>query len=130
MPNVLRSLAPWHTAIAVAALASGAMPRQLRAQLPADTTARPFETWTRTLPYRRGVVVWVRNTSADTLLLQRVHVTRCLNVGAGCGTAQLDLLLPPNDSLPALTIRPRLWDDRYVYQLSWEWLVRGSAGDR
>jgi hypothetical protein len=85
---------------------------------------RPFATWTDTLPYRRGLVVWVRNTSSDTLTTVRVTVDRCLNIGAGCATHAVPTPLAPHDSAPIVTIRPRTWDDRYVYALSWEWEAR------
>ncbi len=98
--------------------------------VPTDTALRHFKTWYQALPSRGGQVVWIQNISSDTISLTRVHVSRCLNIGVGCGTTELSLVLSPNDSLPALTIRPRLWDDRYGYQLSWEWTIRESASSQ
>ncbi len=92
-----------------------------------DNADRPFQTWKQTLPYRRGVVIWLRSTGPDTLHIKRVTVSQCLNIGAGCGETELNLWVAPGDSVSVLTIRPRLWDDRYVYQLAWDWEVRSVA---
>ena len=104
------------------------IPASLSAQASADARAQPFDTWARTLPYRRGVVIWARNTSQDTVAITQVEVSHCLNIGAGCGLTPLTVVLAPGDSSPTVTIRPRLWDDRYVYQLSWDWQALGGPG--
>ena len=101
------------------------VPASLTAQGSTDG-AQPFHTWPVTLPYRRGVVIWARNTSQDTVSITQVEVSRCLNIGAGCGLTRLTVVLAPGDSSSTVTIRPRLWDDRYVYQLSWGWQVRSG----
>jgi len=95
----------------------------LLAQDVLEAGGQPFETWTAALPYRRGVVIWARNTSPDTVVITQVQVTHCLNIGAGCGVTHLNVALNPGDSGRTITIRPRLWDDRYVYQLSWQWTI-------
>ncbi len=103
-----------------------ASPRALPAQAAADTTPI-LRSWRRTPPYRRGVVIWVANQGQESVRIRAVTVNRCLNIGAGCGTTPLSLLLAPGDSATALIIRPRLWGDRYVYTLSWEWETGAAA---
>ena len=108
---------------AVALFGWGAMAGALHGQAP-DSSAPPFRTWAQALPYHRGVVVWLQNTGADTLHVTRVTASNCQNIGAGCGVTELGLEVAPRDSVAALTVRPRLWDDRYGYQLSWDWEIR------
>jgi hypothetical protein len=98
--------------------------QQPTAQVRADQQASvdlPFETWTVLLPYRRGVTIWARNADADTVALTRATLSACSNISNACGPKDLDLVLGPGDSAEVMTLRPKVWDDQYSYQVAWEW---------
>lgn len=97
------------------------LPSRVPAQDSTSHADRPFETWTMVLPYRRGVTIWARNQTTDTVAITRVTLSACFNISNACGPTDLDLKLGPEDSAEVMTLRPKVWDDRYAYQVAWEW---------
>ena len=98
----------------VALLGWGPMAGALHAQTP-DSSARPFHTAVPgTFPIAAGAVVRLQTTGTTRSTSRCVTASNCQNIGAGCGVTELGLeKVAPRDSVAALTIRPRLWDDRY-----------------
>ena len=88
----------------------------------ADSTAIPFVTWEDILPARRGAVLWARNSSADTVWLDSLHVEKCLNIRRnGCGSRALGIALPPGASKELHRLEPAVPSDPFGYQWYLDW---------
>ncbi len=88
---------------------------------------RPFDTWTMALPYRRGVTIWARNPSADTVTITGIALADCQNLTTPCGPTDLNLVLGQGDSTEAMTIRPKIWDEQFTYRVSWRWMLPATV---
>lgn len=89
---------------------------------------RPFDTWTLLLPARRGVTIWARNTSVDTIVITELSLSACFNLSTPCGPASLNLVLGAGDSAEVITLRPKVWDDQFSYKPGWKWIIPGASG--
>lgn len=102
-------------------------PSRLPGQDSPASADRPFDTWTMALPYRRGVTIWARNPSADTVTITNITLADCLNLATPCGPTDLNLVLGQGDSAEAITIRPKIWDDQFTYRVSWKWMFPATV---
>lgn len=99
------------------------LPTCLPAQDATSRSQRPFETWTMLRPLRRGVTIWARNPTADTVAITRATLSACINIAGACGPTDLDLRLGPGDPAAVMDLEPKAWEDHYAYKVSWEWTI-------
>ena len=93
----------------------------------------PLVTWEDLLPARGGVVLWVRNPTADTVWLDSLHVEQCLNIRrGGCGTRPVGIALPPGGSRQLQRLEPAVRQDAFSYHwfLDWKTITTDSTRPR
>jgi hypothetical protein len=94
----------------------------VNAPLAAQADSIPLVTWEDLLPARRGVLLWVKNPTADTVWLDSLHVEACLNIRRpGCGTRPLGIALPPGSSTELHRLEPAVPSDAFSYRWFLDW---------
>ena len=86
-----------------------------------DGPRLPLAVWGETSEERHEVVVMARNTSPDTVIISRVRLSDCKNIGISCDTVLLDLRIAPGDSASTIILRPERWGEPLGFHLDWEW---------
>lgn len=68
-----------------------------------------------------GRIVSAQNTGGWPVKLTEIRIRKCDNIGPGCGTHKVDIIIPPGATLDLLTVRPMRAENAYRFAVGYSW---------